>query len=223
VKRVVVIGLGAVAAIAVAVWALGAVAHSEFFVIRRVEVRGTQYLEPTSIVAALDLEPDAHLFDPTKAMVGRVLQIPGVDATKVGRRWPGTLVVTVVERAPVALASGKAGLALMDGEGRILPFDPRQDPQRLPVVEPDVAVADVLDRVRETDPGLFELIDRASRVREGVALFAADKRYLVRRRPAKEAIQDLAAVIRDLQERGYSYRELDARFASRVFVRMRWS
>jgi hypothetical protein len=60
-------------------------------------------------------------------------------------------------------------------------------------------------------------------VREGVALFAADKRYLVRRRPAKEAIQDLAAVIRDLQERGYSYRELDARFASRVFVRMRWS
>jgi cell division septal protein FtsQ len=223
VKRVVVIGLGAVAAIAVAVWALGAVAHSEFFVIRRVEVRGTQYLEPTSIVAALDLEPDAHLFDPTKAMVGRVLQIPGVDATKVGRRWPGTLVVTVVERAPVALASGKAGLALMDGEGRILPFDPRQDPQRLPVVEPDVAVADVLDRVRETDPGLFELIDRASRVREGVALFAADKRYLVRRRPAKEAIQDLAAVIRDLQQRGYSYRELDARFASRVFVRMRWS
>jgi cell division protein FtsQ len=219
----VVIGLGAVAAIAVVVWALGAVAHSEFFVIRRVEVRGTQYLEPTSIVAALDLEPDAHLFDPTEAMVDRVLQIPGVDATEVGRRWPGTLVVTVVERTPVALASAKAGLVLMDGQGRTLPFDPRQDPQRLPVVEPDSAVTAVLHRVRETDHELFEGIDRASRVREGVALFAADKRYLVRLHPAREAIQDLAAVIRDLQQRGYSYRELDARFASRVFVRMRWS
>jgi len=223
VRRVAVTAVLGLVAGAVIVWALGAMARSEFFEVRRVEVRGAQYLEPNDIVAALGLGPDAHLFDPTPVLVEGLLQIPGVDQAEVGRRWPGTLIVTLVERTPVALASRREGLALMDREGRILPFDPRHDPQRLPVAPPDSDVAGVLGRVLETDPGLFGLIDRASRVREGVALFAADKRYLVRLHPGAEAIQDLAAVIRDLQERGYSYRELDARFASRVFVRMRWS
>jgi hypothetical protein len=52
-----------------------------------------------------------------------------------------------------------------------------------------------------------------------VILDAPDHRFLLRGDASLEQIRALAAVAQDLARKGRNYRELDARYADRVFVR----
>ena len=99
-----------------------------FFDVRRVEVRGTRYLAPATVVAALGLGSGASVWSSTRAMERRVAALPGVRTVDVGRRVPSTLVVTVAEIEPVALAGGPDGLVPVDDSGRPLPYDPASVP-----------------------------------------------------------------------------------------------
>jgi cell division septal protein FtsQ len=191
----------------------------DFFKIRRVEVRGARYLVPDTLVAALRLGPDASLFDRTAGLADRVFAIRGVAEARVTRRWPGTLVVTVREHQPVALAEHEGVLGLMDRRGWVLPFDPTRDPRRLPVADPDAAVALVLGRVMDAEPDVFTGIERAARVGKDILLSGGGHRYLLRSDATVRDIQALGAVVRDLAGRGRDFVELDARFTDRVFVR----
>lgn len=191
----------------------------EFFQVRRVEVRGARYLAADTLVAALALGPDASLFDGTDGMAERVFAIRGVAESKVHRRWPGTLVITIREHEPVALAQQDGVLGMMDRRGWILPYDPTREPRRLPIAEVDQAVARVLGRVMDTEPEVFAQLERAGRLEGDVVLVGGGRRYLLRADATVRDIQALGAVVRDLAERGREYQELDARFSDRVFVR----
>lgn len=193
----------------------------EFFRVRQVEVRGARYLAADELVRALDLPEGMSLFDPRDALAPRLIRIIGVAEAEVHRKWPGTLVVTIREREPVALVPKDGVLALMDGRGWVLPFDPTRNPTSLPVAEHDTVVARVLARVREVDPALFREVTRAAREggKDRVVLEAGGRRLLLAPEATVEAIEALSAVRRDLEQDGRSYRELDARFHNRVFVR----
>jgi cell division septal protein FtsQ len=194
-----------------------------FFEVRRIEVVGTRYLAPATIIAALGLGPDASVWSATGALEQRVSSLGGVAAVKVSRRLPATLRVDVVEVEPVALAEGPSGLVPVARDGRQLPYDPATAPVDAPVVErAEAPLLAALATVRATDLGLFADIAaaRAAVGGDGAVVLELDEGRLVLAMPVDPAVvRAVVAVRRDLESRGQSWRELDGRFKGWVVAR----
>jgi cell division protein FtsQ len=191
----------------------------EFFRVRRVEITGLQYLEPSKVIAALRLSPKASVFDDPAPLAHRVLALPGVTSAEVGRHVPGTLLIEVHEAVPVALALRGDALDMVDAGGRVLPFDPVVSAPDLPLAVADGVVARVLDLVRDSDLDLFGRIDAAWRVGPDVVLEVDGRRLWFGARVSAEDIRAVMAVAQALARQGRTYQELDGRFAGQVIVR----
>jgi cell division protein FtsQ len=192
----------------------------DFFQVRRVEISGLHYLEAATVVAALELPRSASIFDDPGPLERRVRSVPGVVEAEVGRRAPGTLRVILRETAPVALTPRADRMALVDADGKVLPFDPLASSPDLPVlIGGGAVVAGALARVREVDPGLFARIDAAWRVGPDV-VFEVDGRWLwFGPQLTAEDIRAVTAVEQTLARQGRQFRELDGRFTGQVVVR----
>jgi cell division septal protein FtsQ len=192
----------------------------EFFRIRRVEIAGLQYLAPSKVIAALELDARSSVFDDLLAAGSGVRALPGVQSAVVRRRLPGTLEIVLEEAIPVALAPRNRGLALLDSSGQVLPFDPAASAPDLPIAaSADRVVAQVLAKVREHDPLLFGRIGAAWRVQDDVVLDFDGRRLWLGSAVTAEDIRAVMAVARDLARQGRKYQELDGRFAGQVIVR----
>jgi cell division septal protein FtsQ len=192
----------------------------EFFRIRRVEIAGLQYLAPSKVIAALELDARSSVFDDLLAAGSGVRALPGVQSAVVRRRLPGTLEIVLEEAIPVALAPRNRGLALLDSSGQVLPFDPAASAPDLPIAaSADRIVAQVLAKVREHDPLLFGRIGAAWRVQDDVVLDFDGRRLWLGSAVTAEDIRAVMAVARDLARQGRKYQELDGRFAGQVIVR----
>lgn len=189
------------------------------FRVRRIEVLGLRYLEPPRIVQALGLRPDASIFDPLGPLAPRVVAVPGVARATLGRRVPGTLVIRVEERVPVALAPVNDRLALVDRRGRTLPFDPARVAPDLPIAVADTAVLGVVERLGESDPALFGRVVAARRERNAVVLETATQRFRLRPGASVRDLQNLVLVINEAERRRMKVAEFDARFEGRVIAR----
>ena len=194
-----------------------------FFRLRRVEFHGITHLSPQRLMPAIKLAEDASIFDSLEGIEERLQAIPGVVSASVHRRIPGTIRVDIEEARPVALSpSREGGMTLVDERGRTLPFDPTISAPDLPImVRPDSAVAGVLARVREVDPGLFARVVSASKYQKDVVLQVDSQRYWFRPNASAEAILAVTAVAADLARKKWDYAELDGRFADQVIVRRR--
>ena len=192
----------------------------DFFRIRRVEIAGLQYLAATKVIAALELEQEASVFDDLRAAAQRLNALPGVASAVVSRRLPGTIEIVLVEAIPVALAPRNGGMALLDSSGKVLPFDPAATAPDLPVAATaDPRVARVLARVQEHEPVLFARIRSAWRVRDDVLLDVDGHRLWFSPAVTAEDIRAVMAVAQDLARQRRQYRELDGRYAGQVIVR----
>jgi cell division septal protein FtsQ len=192
----------------------------DFFRIRRVEIAGSQYLAPATILSALGLNARASVFDDLLAAGRGLRALPGVRSAVVRRRLPGTLEVVIEEAVPVALAERGPSLALVDSSGRVLPFDPAATAPDLPIAaSADSIIGRVLASVREHDPVLFAGIGIAKRVHEDVVLEWEGRRLWFGSAVTAEDIRAVMAVAQDLARQGRNYRELDGRFAGQVIVR----
>ncbi len=190
-----------------------------FFSVKRIELVGARYLTPAGMARALAVPKGASIFDGTRALERRASQVSGVLEARVSRRLPGTIRVTVREAEPVALADRSGRLVLVDQAGRELPFDPTRPAEDLPLADADSAVAGLLARMRETEPDLFAKVERGERVKRDVALDLAEGRLWFRAGATSEEIRHLVLVADYLARKGRTWRELDARFASRIVVR----
>ena len=191
----------------------------EFFRVRRVQITGLQYLEPSKVIAALRLSPKASVFDDPAPLARRVLALPGITSAEVGRNVPGTLLIEVNEAVPVALALRGDALTMVDAGGRVLPFDPVASAPDLPLAAADGVVARALDLVRDSDLDLFGRIDAAWRVGPDVVLEVDGRRLWFGARVSAEDIRAVMAVAQALARQGRTYQELDGRFAGQVIVR----
>ncbi|MFI5234611.1 MAG: cell division protein FtsQ/DivIB [Gemmatimonadales bacterium] len=192
----------------------------DFFRVRRVELVGLVSLAAPDVLRALAVPSRENLFDDLRPISARAARIPGVVHAEVSRRLPGTLHVELQEAVPVALVQGRNGLVLMDAEGRVLPFDPAVAAPDLPVAtHADSLVGELLGRVREADPGLFDQVTVAARNGDDVALDLGGRRYWFRPDASVETIRAVTAVAQDLTRRGRAFKELDGRFAGQVIVR----
>lgn len=213
--------LGGVAVVAAA-WFGGPrlLRRLEFFRVRRIEIAGARYLAPRTITQALALGRDASVFDDLAVMERRLRALPGVKAAELGRRLPGSLIVTLTETEPVALIPRRGALTPVDDRGRVLPYDPAQVVPDLPIAtSADSGLTRVLATVRTTDPALFSQIASAARVRDDVVLDLDGRRFWFTADATVEDVRAVTAVAQDLARRERSYRELDGRFAGQVIVR----
>lgn len=209
----------AVAGLALVVLAPRVLRHASFFQVRRIDLVGARYVTGEQVADAMKLGPAASVFDDPGPLQKRVFAIPGVRRVTVERRWPGTLVVRIEEAEPVALTPRKTALALMDGGGRVLPFDPTRAPPDLPVSVADARAARLIARIKDAEPALFRRIETVSVERQDVILRGSDWRVVVRADAGRAQLRALATVMDDLSRKGRRWRELDARFNDRVFVR----
>ncbi|HVX87876.1 MAG TPA: FtsQ-type POTRA domain-containing protein [Gemmatimonadales bacterium] len=192
----------------------------DFFRVRRVEIVGLEYLGRDEVLRGLALPKRASVFDDKAPWERRARAIPGVATAEVSRRIPGTVRVTITEVAPVALVPGRDGLAPMDADGHLLPFDPAVSAPDLPLApRADSLVGRLLGQVRAADPALFAQVGSAERDGAWVILGIARRRLVFRPDASIETIRAVTAVAQDLARLGKTWSELDGRWAGQVIVR----
>ena len=193
-----------------------------YFDVRQVEVVGARYVPVKAVMGSLKLPKSASVFDPLGPVAARVQKVPGITEAEVTRRLPGTLVVKVSESVPVALAQTANGLRMLDGAGKVLPFDPSRAAPDLPIATAaDAAVARLLGRLREMDPAFYGDVQAAWRVKEDVVLRLKSYNVWLRASAGEDEIRAIKLVEADLKRRGRPFAALDGRFADQVVVR--WS
>jgi cell division protein FtsQ len=198
---------------------LGALA---FFRVRSVEVHGVRYLAAGDVVARLRVDTTASVWDDPAPWETRLRGMPQVRAATISRRMPGTLVVRLRERLPVALVPTPAGLRAYDALATALPIDPTRTDLDLPVAgRADPQILRLLDAVREELPGLFARISDVRRAPAGdLIITLADA---VVRAPANVGIGRLAELLpvtADLARRHARGAELDLRYRDQVVARL---
>ncbi len=114
IRLVLYVGVGVVA-----LGALGWVLYGTSLLgVREISVSGSQIAGPDAVRAAAAVPggtPLARL--DTDEVADRVRALPSVAQAEVSRSWPHTLVITVIERTPVAAVAGSDGLAVLDASG----------------------------------------------------------------------------------------------------------
>ena len=154
-----------VAVIMAAAWGTRAVAREmAFFRIRSVEVRGARYLQASEIISRLKVDTLASLWDDLAPYRDRIRGHPQVSDVSIGRKMPGTLVVTIKENLPVALIQTPSGLLPYDSLGKQLPIDPARTSLDLPIVATDDPVLlKLVGAIRATEPRVFARIEEVRR------------------------------------------------------------
>lgn len=114
-----------------------ALAGLEQFRVTAVELEGARYLTLEEAVEAAAVPPDASVWDDRTPWVEALRSHPLVSSARIRRRLPGTLVLVVEEREPVALVPTPT-LEPVDVEGRVLPVDPLAHQMDLPLLRVDL-------------------------------------------------------------------------------------
>jgi cell division protein FtsQ len=154
--------------------------------------------------------------------VARVRKHPQVSDAEISRRVPGTLLVTVTERVPVAFVPTARGLQPLDAAGRTLRIDPSRVNVDLPVLaRRDTAVLRLLGELRERSPQIYERVSAARRAGRGeivLEMGAVNVRAMDDVSP--ERISDILPVEADLARRQARVAELDLRYRDQVIARL---
>jgi len=110
-----------------------ALAEIEAFRVTDVRLKGTRFLEKAEAEALMAVPPHASVWDDTSEWEARLETHPLVMKAKIHRRFPGTLLLDIVESEPVALFPSPT-LVPVDDSGRILPIDPTLHRLDLPLI-----------------------------------------------------------------------------------------
>jgi cell division protein FtsQ len=203
-------------------WGPKLLAELEFFRLRQVEVHGARYLAPEEIVSRLRVDSTASIWndlEPLERMVAGHAQVQSVD---IDRKLPGTLVIHVTERLPVAFVPAADGMRAVDAAGRTLPIDPSRTAVDLPVLaRGDSAMLRLLVEVREEHPELFDRISEIRRVgRSELIMDLATLRVRTSDNVSADRLADILPVETDLARRRVQIRELDLRYRDQVVARL---
>jgi cell division septal protein FtsQ len=225
-----------VALIVAAAWGTRAAARRmAFFRIRSVEVRGAHYLQANEIISRLKVDTLASLWDDLTPYRDRIRGHPQVSDVTVGRKLPGTLVVSIKENLPVALIQTPAGLLPYDSLGKQLPIDPARTNLDLPIVATDDPVLlKLVGAIRAEEPRVFARIEEVRRTGRDEILLTLSRgasfadtvsrgKTLLVRVPTDlsvERLADIFPVETDLARRQATVSELDLRYRDQVIARL---
>ena len=231
-RRLALVTLGAIAALGVAAFvAPVAFRRMDYFHVQRVELHGARYLQPAEVTAALGADTTATVFDDLDRLATRVTRLPLVAGAEISRTLPGTLVVRIAERTPVALVAVGGGLRAVDTTGAVLPIDPATTPVDAPIVAAPLGAKDAgadrrllafLGQLRGRDPALFDRIESAQRVApdEWQLRTTAGTRVRVAPEVTVARLATIFPVEQDLQSKRLRAAELDLRYRNLVIARL---
>lgn len=221
--------LGGAAALLVVIlaspmWGPRVLRELAFFHVKKIEVVGARYTPTDEILERLHVDTTRSIWDPLMPLVTRVQLHPQVEHATIRRRLPGTLVVTVVERRPVALAPTADGLRALDENGRTLPLDPTRTPVDAPIViaaRRDTTVYHLLGLLQREAPRLFARITSISTVgADEMVLHIAGLPIRAMTSVSLARLSDVELVERDLARRQIHATELDLRYRDQVIARL---
>jgi cell division protein FtsQ len=108
-------------AVGIAIVLAVVVLHMSWFRVSHIEVRGAAHSGVTRVDASARVALHQPLLSvDTATVASRVERLPWVAEVRIAKSWPSTLVVTVVERTPVAQVADGSRWAVLDGTGRVL-------------------------------------------------------------------------------------------------------
>ena len=209
-----------------------------FFRVRRVEIRGARYLQPSEVIARMKIDTLASLWSDLEPYRQRIKQHPQVSDASISRRMPGILVVTIRENLPVALIQTRAGLLAYDSLGTQLPIDPSRTNLDLPIVASrDPVLLKLVGAIRAAEPKVFARIEEVRRTGKDEILLtlsrdtseipgiaAASQSAALRVRVpvglSVERLADIFPVETDLARRQAHVDELDLRYRDQVIARL---
>jgi cell division protein FtsQ len=200
-----------------------AASRMEFFQLRSISVEGTRYLSPDSVVARLGVDTTRSVWDDTAPLAERVMLMPQVADVEISRRLPGTLVVTLRENLPVALAPSPRGLEPVDSAGVVLPIDPAMEDIDLPIAnQRDKPILALLTSVRAANPMLYRRISEISRDGKDAIVLRLNPSLRVRAPMgvSVDRLADIFPVESDLIRRKANVAELDLRYRDQVIARL---
>ena len=217
-------GIAVLLLLASPLWGPPVLRRLDFFRVRRVEILGTRYTSPSELLERLRVDTTRSVWDPLEPLAARVRSHAQVESVTVARRLPGTLVVRVVERHPVALVEAPGGLRAVDERGRRLPLDPSKTPVDAPVVTAaprDTLVYHLLGEMQREAPALYARLSsiRAAGADE-IVLQIADLSVRAMTNVTLARLGDIDPVQRDLARRQLRPTELDLRYRDQVIARL---
>jgi cell division protein FtsQ len=193
-----------------------------FFHVRRIEILGARYVAPSDILAKLHVDTMASVWDATAPLARRVASHPGIRSVVVRRKLPGTLVVDVTERIPIALVPTPMGLRVYDERGAQLPMDPATVRIDAPVLaQRDTALLRLLASVRAGMPSLYERVSALRRVGKDELLLELETQPVRAMMDVSLArLAEIDPVESDLAHRQLHATEIDLRFRDQVIARL---
>jgi len=127
---------------AIVLLAIGTIggAYSPLFAVRTIEVQGVSTLDPESVQSVLQDQTGRALPLIDRDQIrAKLTSFPEIETYTVQSRPPHTLVVTIVERTPVAAVATDAGFTTVDAAGVALETSEEQ-PAGLPLAEVDAGL-----------------------------------------------------------------------------------
>ena len=222
--RLALVGLGVLLLAASPLWGPGVLGRLDFFRVRRVEILGTRYTAPAELLDRLKVDTTRSVWEPLEPLAARLRTHAQIESVTVTRRLPGTLVVRVKERHPVALVNAPGGLRAVDERGRRLPLDPSRTPVDAPVVTAaprDTMVYHLLGEMQRDAPALYARLSsiRAAGADE-IVLQIADLSVRAMTNVTLARLADVDPVQRDLMRRQLRAAEIDLRYRDQVIARL---
>jgi cell division protein FtsQ len=214
----------AAVAMAVPFWGPRLLSQLDFFRVRKVEVLGLRFTPPGEVLSRLAVDTTRSVWEPLDPLAARVATHPQIERASVRRRLPGTLVVEVTERRPVALVPVGPSLRAVDERGVTLPLDPSRTPVDVPVVTAPPRVTSVyhlLGAMQREAPGLYARVS-SIQVVAGNELLLQLPNLPVRTMTSVTLARlgDIEPVERDLAKRQLRAAELDLRYRDQVIARL---
>lgn len=214
-------GVALVALAASPLWMPLLLRRMAFFHVRRVEIVGAHFVPASDILSRLHVDTLASVWDPTRPLAARVATQPEVQTVNVRRKLPGTLVVEITERVPVALVPANSGFRVYDEHGVLLPIDPSRVTVDVPVLmQRDTALLRLIGAVRAGMPALYARVSAVRRVGRDELLLQL-KAWSVRAMQdvTLDRLAEIEPVEEDLTRRQLRVTEIDLRYRDQVIAR----
>jgi cell division protein FtsQ len=137
--------------------------RSPILSIREVEVAGAEQSNPRAVVGQLDMEIGTPTIDVNAdAITAAILEDPWVKTARVTVLWPGSVVIEVTERTPVAPVLAGDRWVLVSRDGGVIMVTGEPDTQTA-LVAIDQGALELGDQITDTAAlGALEFIDHLS-------------------------------------------------------------
>lgn len=204
-------------------WAPLFLRRMAFFRVRHVEVVGTRFVDPRDILVRLRVDTQASVWDPSGPWAARAAAHPLVREVEMDRKLPGTLVVRLVEHAPVALVPAPGGFRVYDERGVQLPIDPTVADVNAPILaRADSAILRFLGTARRATPRLYGRLSEVRRTGGGRELVVVldSLPVLALADVTLQRLEDAELVEQDLARRRLRPTQLDLRYRDQVIARL---